>query len=69
MNREVHVRFSEGVGVRFPCATHLNRGCPSTVTGIRGWSETTALKLKPVFGAAGEQITAQPTQHVWLEDD
>ncbi len=21
MNREIHVRFSEGVGVKFPCAT------------------------------------------------
>jgi len=24
MNREVHVRFSEGVGVKFPRATRLN---------------------------------------------
>ncbi len=24
MNREVHVRFWEGVGVRFPCATQLS---------------------------------------------
>ncbi|MGA2318929.1 MAG: hypothetical protein ABSG71_21480 [Thermodesulfobacteriota bacterium] len=23
MNREVHVRFREGVGVKFPCATRL----------------------------------------------
>jgi hypothetical protein len=23
MSREAHVRFWEGVGVRFPCATHL----------------------------------------------
>jgi len=24
MNREIHVRFSEGVGVKFPCATRLH---------------------------------------------
>ena len=22
MNREIHVRFWEGLGVQFPCATH-----------------------------------------------
>jgi RNA-directed DNA polymerase len=27
MSREVHVRFREGAGVRFPCATRLIIGC------------------------------------------
>ena len=27
MSREAHVRFCEGVGVKFPCATHLIIGC------------------------------------------
>jgi hypothetical protein len=26
MSREAHVRFWEGVGVRFPCATRLSAG-------------------------------------------
>ena len=26
MNREVHVRFCEGVGVKFPCATRPIQG-------------------------------------------
>jgi len=26
MNREIHVRFWEGLGVRFPRATHLPQG-------------------------------------------
>src|SRR3989338_1896851 len=32
MNREVHVRFWEGVGVRFTCATQLNLGLPTPIS-------------------------------------
>lgn len=28
MSREIHVRFWESVGVRFPCATHLSKELP-----------------------------------------
>jgi len=32
MNREIHVRFCEGLRVRFPWATHLDRFIRATVT-------------------------------------
>ena len=44
MNREVHVRFWEGVGVRFPCATQLSQG----VRDAAGSAAGTA-KLLPVL--------------------
>jgi len=32
MSREAHVRFSEGLGVKFPRATHLERGRVAPLT-------------------------------------
>lgn len=34
MNREVHVRFWESAGVRFPCATHLPLNRQSDMLGL-----------------------------------
>ena len=40
MRREAHVRFWEGVGVQFPCATRLSQGyedVPEARAGIGGY--------------------------------
>ena len=39
MSREVHVRFSESLGVKFPRATHLTVGFQHKSDAERFWAE------------------------------
>ena len=45
MNREIHVRFWEGLGVRFPRATHCLVGSISEIGRTQG-SQATLLQLQ-----------------------
>jgi galactokinase len=47
MSCEVHVRFCEGVGVKFPRATHLSVSCRELDIVV---DEARALEEKGVFG-------------------
>jgi hypothetical protein len=47
MSREAHVRFSEGVGVRFPRATRLPEGLRRRAGGARLHRKVSGLLQRP----------------------
>lgn len=73
MSREAHVRFWEGAGVRFPCATHLplERQCRMMsrygldVTSQTLWDQLNALAdlARPSYDALGKMLRDVPVLH------
>jgi len=58
MRRELHVRFWEGPGVRFPRATRL----VITVSGHhtkRGWAERAQQRLREQLAPLGVELNAE----------
>jgi RNA-directed DNA polymerase len=64
MSREVHVRFCESRGVRFPSATHL----VVMVHGTRQHVEALREEIAQVLAPMGLQFSAAKTQAVHLSD-
>ena len=53
MNREIHVRFWEGLGVRFPWATHLARRQRERCSELVPLRQALVRQLPPSFRMEG----------------
>ena len=63
MSGDVHVRFCESLGVRFPPATHLLAMCRS-----RAEAEPALFRLTAVLAELGLEPKASKTRIVHLEE-
>ena len=74
MSREVHVRFWESVGVRFPCATRLplyrqsqmyaREGVELARSTLADWVGASAKLLTPLIVALQDYVLSATTLHV-----
>ena len=73
MSREIHVRFWESAGVRFPCATHLplyrqaqiyaRDGLELERSTLSEWVGGVSRLLRPLVDALRRYVMAGPTLH------
>src|SRR5215208_3260914 len=64
MSREIHVRFCESRGVRFPPATHL----VVMVCGSRRHAEAIREQIIPVLASVGLRLSEEKTTIIHLDE-